>query len=316
MRKMKTCVLSFLVLTQGCAAETAKSTTSCEGSSCDVVPFPAAQRDEADAVVPEKWLWPGGDLYLLVARNGADTWQARTFERDVANTVRELGQNTPVRVLVIDDPDEAPNGLYVNLQTWQSDALGGYAYYGTMSANAVSRSDGWRLRHEVGHMLGLGHEHQRVDRDEFFRFRPQWTAADKIEQFSRIADWKHIGPYDPHSVMHYNSWAFGIERRDEQCATLVPVSDDLPDDQCNHNDWESFQHGLPEYVQDTAMYSEGDYDVISVLYCEPEVCGENCASSERCNAPVVLQRRDRVRAWQESSEGIAWKARYPTNATF
>lgn len=65
------------------------------------------------------------------------------------------------------------------------------------------------VRHELGHVLGLYHEHTRKDRDQFIRIDEAcssydwWYAASgnyNIEENS-----KKLGPYDFRSIMHYPS---------------------------------------------------------------------------------------------------------------
>ena len=64
-------------------------------------------------------------------------------------------------------------------------------------------AEDWCLGHEIGHALGLYHEHQRRDRDTYvivkmplFRGRGQYRA---------FIDVTPCGPYDLASVMHYKN---------------------------------------------------------------------------------------------------------------
>ncbi len=74
--------------------------------------------------------------------------------------------------------------------------------------------------HEIGHVLGLLHEHQRYDRDENVRVNRSGTAYDRIPQwrnerhcflwvfcyYTAVRNTTHYDtPYDFHSVMHYPS---------------------------------------------------------------------------------------------------------------
>ncbi|MDE0106573.1 MAG: M12 family metallopeptidase [Bryobacterales bacterium] len=56
------------------------------------------------------------------------------------------------------------------------------------------------VAHEIGHAVGLWHEHQRVDRDEYLVYQtedPNWSSTPKFSPAN--------GPYDYASVMHYSA---------------------------------------------------------------------------------------------------------------
>ncbi|KAI6177646.1 Metalloendopeptidase [Aphelenchoides bicaudatus] len=58
------------------------------------------------------------------------------------------------------------------------------------------------LVHEVLHALGVGHEHQRPDRDSYVFIDSSLASSDQYEKTSSNLDTKHF-PYDTKSVMHY-----------------------------------------------------------------------------------------------------------------
>jgi hypothetical protein len=58
------------------------------------------------------------------------------------------------------------------------------------------------MMHEIGHMIGLLHEHQRPDRDQFIGFNvPTANNGD----LKLRTDGRCVGAYDCLSLMHYNS---------------------------------------------------------------------------------------------------------------
>ena len=64
--------------------------------------------------------------------------------------------------------------------------------------------------HELGHVLGLGHEHQRYDRDQYIDVLEENIDPDYLSAFNKINQIFSTvyGRYDYYSVMHYPSWAF------------------------------------------------------------------------------------------------------------
>lgn len=99
--------------------------------------------------------------------------------------------------------------------------------------------------HEMGHVVGLLHEHQRPDRNSFITFTPAnadkpWIAGN-FDFFSY--DSQTIGLYDYASVMHYPPFSFTKNN--------LPVL-------------ESKKPGIP--LSNQTGYSIGDLDTIKRLY--------------------------------------------------
>ena len=62
--------------------------------------------------------------------------------------------------------------------------------------------------HELGHTLGMIHEHQRDDRDEFIDILWDSMLSSHHTNFSRIFWTTNYSSYDFDSIMHYNEFAF------------------------------------------------------------------------------------------------------------
>ena len=65
--------------------------------------------------------------------------------------------------------------------------------------------------HEIGHALGLIHEHQRSDRDSYVTILTTNFAPSDLPNFAVLTDSQNHGPYDFLSVMHYARNALSIE---------------------------------------------------------------------------------------------------------
>ena len=66
--------------------------------------------------------------------------------------------------------------------------------------------------HEIGHALGLWHEHSRPDRDEYIEVLHENIIPKYSKNFAKGTwDWSKNPPvsYDIESIMHYGPRAFG-----------------------------------------------------------------------------------------------------------
>jgi Astacin (Peptidase family M12A) len=74
-------------------------------------------------------------------------------------------------------------------------------------------------RHEIGHALGLAHEHKRHDRDTFVTVNWDNVKTRSCSQFDQLPERLSEGDYDLSSVMHYTARTASCNRR----ATLTAV---------------------------------------------------------------------------------------------
>jgi hypothetical protein len=65
------------------------------------------------------------------------------------------------------------------------------------------------LMHEIGHAVGLFHEHQRSDRAGFIMVKTANIEPSKLSDFDIVNGELSLGTYDCGSIMHYDGTAFG-----------------------------------------------------------------------------------------------------------
>ncbi len=81
--------------------------------------------------------------------------------------------------------------------------------------------------HELGHCLGLYHEHQRPDRDSYVKVFFENILSSEAEEFDKRDNPLYVEsdfPYDYHSIMHYPEYAFSINgEKTIESVTETPV---------------------------------------------------------------------------------------------
>ena len=78
------------------------------------------------------------------------------------------------------------------------------------------------MMHEIGHLLGLEHEHTRPDRDQHIEIHWKNISPDKQHNFDAApAGTQLLGDYDYGSIMHYGPMNFSANGQ----ATITPLVD-------------------------------------------------------------------------------------------
>ncbi len=74
--------------------------------------------------------------------------------------------------------------------------------------------------HELGHALGMCHEHQRSDRDSYVTINTNFIISGHLPDFALLTSSTNKGAYDFLSVMHYSRNAFSVSTASN---TIVPL---------------------------------------------------------------------------------------------
>jgi hypothetical protein len=261
---------------------------------------------KADVAVDNKYLWPGGDVHLVLDVEGVSEATRLEWRARLRTARHELARHTPVRLHIHSDVGSAPPESRVLVA---KDYGGGSAPLGTQGGvpNVAAESDPISLRHEIGHLLGLLHTHQRVDRENHIVVHERWVHRELKDDVAIEHGRRIIGPYDEKSVMHYGSFSGAIRNEQgEVCALLTPAGFGGEPRECVTSS-ELGEHRIEAQWRE---FTDWNYTVISALYCEPRFCGEQCAPAARCNSSTVQEHLKRLHAWEASEREIELRKRY------
>ncbi len=187
------------------------------------------QAPEMLVTLPAERLWPDGAIpYELDLSLASDEVRERlrakiaeavgTWNDETVLDLHESPSSTP-NVLIRFDPDVqhcwAHAGL--NLPRWRAFGLELWRTQNEIVLNAECGVD--TIIHEIGHTVGLLHEHQRKDRGGFLHLRPETIEAiyrgdygptDEILEraFGATEDSVDGSPYDYRSAQHYDAGFF------------------------------------------------------------------------------------------------------------
>ncbi len=90
----------------------------------------------------------------------------------------------------------------------------GFQNTGAQSIYTGDKCSEGSMIHEIGHALGLLHEHTRPDRDNYVQINWDSITTDKTHNFDILTDAITLGEYDYSSIMHYGTHFFSADGRE------------------------------------------------------------------------------------------------------
>ena len=157
-------------------------------------------RKEPDAAFAgDVTLWPNGIVYYSFASDITSLHQKAFLDA-------ATDWSTFANVIFVRRTTQ-PNYLFVQNDAGNSSGVGMLGGPQDFLINAWTRAT---LCHELGHALGLVHEHQRSDRDSFVTILTQNIQPGFEFAFALLPDSNNINAYDFLSTMHYARNAFSI----------------------------------------------------------------------------------------------------------
>jgi hypothetical protein len=81
-----------------------------------------------------------------------------------------------------------------------------------------------KLLHEIGHVLGLMHEHQRPDRDTYVTLNLANVQSGFAYAYDKFTTMAEYSSYDYLSIMHYHSWAYSWDTATQNHPVMLKKS--------------------------------------------------------------------------------------------
>ena len=165
--------------------------------------------------------WPNNTIPYTLDEEEWSTFRAKTLAlRNIRNAIKHWIRKTSVNFMEIPlqpEGKDARNSKYPNYLHFKP-ASGCWSHMGMIGGRQhiglVPGTKAQFIIHEIGHTVGLWHEHSREDRDEYIKINYQNINNSHAHNFKqRVTDGDDVGEYDYKSIMHYGSYAFSENGR-------------------------------------------------------------------------------------------------------
>eukprot|EP00933_Yihiella_yeosuensis_P039300 TRINITY_DN3327_c3_g2_i1.p1 TRINITY_DN3327_c3_g2~~TRINITY_DN3327_c3_g2_i1.p1 ORF type:complete len:404 (-),score=53.87 TRINITY_DN3327_c3_g2_i1:122-1333(-) len=204
-----------------------------------------------DADESHKWagtLWPDGRIPYCFHKD---------FPHHTRNTFRqaakEFGMHSCVRWVEVDSETdkrcaEKPSVMVKSNKPGCSSFVG--KSFRILNSQRLNLQQGCHSRgtilHEMGHTVGMAHEHVRSDRDKFVKIHWQNMPKSTWHNFKTDRSAATIDPYEYSSLMHYTADSFANEWGQN---TITDLSG-----------------GVPRNMGQRAGFTRQDWDLINKMY--------------------------------------------------
>ena len=202
--------------------------------------------------------------WLLVMRE----YKNNKCHKDYINNLVKQGGEQNIKWFKNVEGKSCFSGAYAFLGAGQPNQL----VIGQANLDPEKQSDIGLIAHELLHTLGFGHTQKREDAGDYITINWENISKDGHDQYKPCSkedgnkgkicpDYKTYGlPYDCESIMHYEDYQFQIEGKGKTMVSKDPKTCDIS--------------------KDKIRLSEGDKEIINLMYCKDEIKKYEVASPD------------------------------------
>jgi len=143
-------------------------------------------------------LWPEGKVYYNIPF-------LSPFKREIDKAIAHWEENTPLEFIDIEDAPGQLNYIEFKTSLSRTDSRLGMVGGEQFIRLQIGIADEYAIRHEIGHAIGLHHEHSRADRDDYIIVHEENLKNPEDKNYAKYKNSYCHGDFDYVSLMLYPS---------------------------------------------------------------------------------------------------------------
>ena len=166
--------------------------------------------------VPSSGIWPGGNIPYVID-------SALPNQQRVADAINHWNTNLAGVIRWYPRTTETDYVVFQYNSSGCSSPVGYYVGGGVHPVQLSNDCGSGNVAHEMGHIAGLDHEQNRLDRDSYITIHSDKIQSGYALNFDITAGHMDYGSYDFGSIMHYGLTAFSTDGVSHTIDPLVAI---------------------------------------------------------------------------------------------